>query len=776
MGKIILRKNIVEIEDSIHGKVKKNVLYQDMFTQNNTIYEIRYDFNLEESSITIPNNCVLKFVGGSIKNGGVNLNNCTIEADYICFFDVHIQGYTKDKLFKSKWFNFSEDKTKNSVIIRNLIALTDITIHFDAGIYSFYLSEDVVAKGCSLIGCPSGNNLTTVFNVFEENTECRFLLGLSYKSGIQNIRINVNSTNRDLDVILCDYFFGCNKEAGGAKREITIKNIWLFWNSYWTIQDTENAKLYVNGIHFRHTDINRYTEDSTIGTSGFSYRGYFEDIQIRYFHTGIKFTTGYVNTYMWTHSIYLHNLDIWAGRGISFEFDKDATVLYGVQRCVVTSYLYQRIYDYNEANFVNGYYRVGGFWGEVASLYFDRYDYWDVIIKGVLSGNVYQGTYIGAPDPNHTGKGGWIVPEGKILNVNNWSVNSQNGIINIANSSTYIDTTKSKQNYITSITPIEGGLNIQPSKKDSEIAVGKALRIDNNNTSYHEYIGEKWYENQLKHETIPIDGTTPIIQYKSDNLIFNLGGKIIPLGLVSSDENVKNYSFGIFKCASRWGFIYNGKAQDINGGIILKSVYDDKKTITDIVQTNSIYNDIGKIVTVQSGSIFNHYIINREPGKNILKKLIIKTDKANIGNNGPTVNGLVSGQIEINYDIGFFYYSINNKCPYWYNGKNFIQYDGSLSSAYRQGNDFITSGIVENFLFFNKTYNKLYIATSVENTETGQNITWKDVNGFTPAKKSGNDRPTLSDTDTGYMFFDTSLNKPIWWTGTKWIDATGGNV
>lgn len=36
-------------------------------------------------------------------------------------------------------------------------------------------------------------------------------------------------------------------------------------------------------------------------------------------------------------------------------------------------------------------------------------------------------------------------------------------------------------------------------------------------------------------------------------------------------------------------------------------------------------------------------------------------------------------------------------------------------------------------------------------------------------------RPTLTNhiRDIGYMYFDTTLNKPIWWNGTNWVDATG---
>lgn len=68
-GYKILRKNIIEIEDANFNKVKKNILTQDMINEPNTIYEIRYDFDLNDAEITIPENCVLKFNGGSLNNG-----------------------------------------------------------------------------------------------------------------------------------------------------------------------------------------------------------------------------------------------------------------------------------------------------------------------------------------------------------------------------------------------------------------------------------------------------------------------------------------------------------------------------------------------------------------------------------------------------------------------------------------------------------------------------------------------------------------------------------
>lgn len=62
MGRVYLRKNI---------KNGKNILEQDMMLKSNTIYIIQYDFDLDEKEITVPNNCVLDFQGGSLNNGTI---------------------------------------------------------------------------------------------------------------------------------------------------------------------------------------------------------------------------------------------------------------------------------------------------------------------------------------------------------------------------------------------------------------------------------------------------------------------------------------------------------------------------------------------------------------------------------------------------------------------------------------------------------------------------------------------------------------------------------
>jgi hypothetical protein len=61
----------------------------------------------------------------------------------------------------------------------------------------------------------------------------------------------------------------------------------------------------------------------------------------------------------------------------------------------------------------------------------------------------------------------------------------------------------------------------------------------------------------------------------------------------------------------------------------------------------------------------------------------------------------------------------------------------------------------------------------------GTNTCWRDANGFrTIGAHQGvtNDRPTPNTADIGYVYFDTTLNKAIWWNGSIWVDATGNQV
>ncbi len=80
MGRIMLRKNLVgtaacSIDDEDH---LMNVLTQDMIREENTVYIVQYDFDLDGKVISIPKGCTLWFQGGSINNGTIYLQETAI--------------------------------------------------------------------------------------------------------------------------------------------------------------------------------------------------------------------------------------------------------------------------------------------------------------------------------------------------------------------------------------------------------------------------------------------------------------------------------------------------------------------------------------------------------------------------------------------------------------------------------------------------------------------------------------------------------------------------
>lgn len=70
-----------------------NCLIQADIMDDNTVYEVRYDFDLQGNTIIMPGNAVLQFKGGSIKNGTIQGNN-TLIAGYNTgkFIDVELTG------------------------------------------------------------------------------------------------------------------------------------------------------------------------------------------------------------------------------------------------------------------------------------------------------------------------------------------------------------------------------------------------------------------------------------------------------------------------------------------------------------------------------------------------------------------------------------------------------------------------------------------------------------------------------------------------------------
>ena len=78
--------------------------FADQLTQEDTIYEIRYDFDLDNASVEIPAGCVLRFKGGKLSNGTIVGNGAVLETAPVQIFDnVLVTGVNFDYI-DIRWF------------------------------------------------------------------------------------------------------------------------------------------------------------------------------------------------------------------------------------------------------------------------------------------------------------------------------------------------------------------------------------------------------------------------------------------------------------------------------------------------------------------------------------------------------------------------------------------------------------------------------------------------------------------------------------------------
>lgn len=160
MGRVFLSPNIQEVDGE-----DKNILTQDVFCledgvtpRTNTIYIIQYDYTMTEN-ITIPENCILKFVGGSISNGTITGQNTCISAELVKIFDTDItlNGTWNIEDAYPEWFGAitDDDSFDCSVPINAVINNTPfrkVSLCFGK---TYHIHNSIVLKSKDFsFGCP----------------------------------------------------------------------------------------------------------------------------------------------------------------------------------------------------------------------------------------------------------------------------------------------------------------------------------------------------------------------------------------------------------------------------------------------------------------------------------------------------------------------------------------------------------------------------------------------------------------------------------------------
>ena len=141
--------------------LRKNKTFAEQITKENTIYEIRNDFDLNGASVLIRKGCVFNFVGGSIKNGSLLLHKDTkITAPKVqIFHNVQLlknfsDAYPIGEVYAEWWGAVADGATDSSAPLQLAIDSAHnikATLKLSVGVYVVTQTLNIW-KGSTIIG------------------------------------------------------------------------------------------------------------------------------------------------------------------------------------------------------------------------------------------------------------------------------------------------------------------------------------------------------------------------------------------------------------------------------------------------------------------------------------------------------------------------------------------------------------------------------------------------------------------------------------------------
>lgn len=693
----------------------RNILTQNMINEPDTVYEIRYDFNLNGATITIPESCTLKFEGGSLNNGTIVGNNTYVLLYSNCI-NVSSNG------------NF---KNINNIVFSNveeLVSANNLLSGFKVSVLGYYEKED-------------GGDAQYIIKIKEESdiVDKGSIIELNNNLYAKIIPINGKVNLRQFGAKPCNYwseYFDSTVFIQNAFNYVSKYSNSTYSNDLICKTIEVNGVFYTKELNIFGVNNNTRIEIKGVGNSlsGFEYIG----------DNGYKIdkTSSNNNSYILKITNCNNSFII---RNISFK---------GLL---------------NRSNNVQSVAAYG--------LYFDgSYDYGSIIENCSFSTFVKSGLYF---------KGG--------LN-------------------TYI---KGARFDICINSCIEADRLMNFVLKDFTIDI-----VYHNFTFLNEDIKEFFYQfPHIGDSNIALGNSILYIHTGTSNSVINIEQARIEGGKFPYEENNPSSFIKIDK-TNQYNFNYAGSfnLSNINFTVIPDYiVYCVDKSYSPIINFNN-FNTVNRIAVInidkynlkssiapKNGIVFNDKIHNVDGSSLFIngKNIIISPDKY-----CPYFVKCKDIVLLEKYDNTFddaYKNFIGAVCTYPINGYGYAMKDSWYPNDFEIAIDENKNIISKKQLYFNYNYtityddefkeeivvsdviydNNKYIGICNKYIPT-RNSVFAKIN-YTKAKfrffgnttndyLSGNtNQRNLISTEKsiGDFYFDTTLNKPVWWNGTEWIDYNG---
>lgn len=244
--------------------LRKEKSFEEQVVHSNTIYEVRYDFNISEEH-TMPSDCILYFVGGKIKGGKITGQRTGVVAcRYRIFENVTFEGEWNIEKTIPEWFGACADGTTDCS--RSLQESIDSRL---SGIVEFgdgkYNIASTVNINNSIIITGQGDSSVLVSNgesVFDidGNSERHFLIeSVAFHSagnvsgGAIRLGINgfcINTTIRDCSFVNLVYGISLHNETDNL-HVAGCHFLWCDKAVYSADNNTNKSKITIENNHFQ---------------------------------------------------------------------------------------------------------------------------------------------------------------------------------------------------------------------------------------------------------------------------------------------------------------------------------------------------------------------------------------------------------------------------------------------------------------------------------------------------------------------------------------------